>query len=193
MTTQSKALPHLNLAGKTPSSSALGLSAQSLTLCGVGVVDDYMKYSEALICKAAQHHSIELGVLTDLLFTNGLRISEALSIQSSDIALNGMVKVRGMKGSKDRLCFTSQMGRELVALRSCNGLIFPNFSRFYVYREFKKLGISFNVQGMTNNAVTHAPRHMFVLQAKDSGWDTADTQAAIGHNSIESTKQYERR
>lgn len=192
MSTKCKATKKLILSSAPAPSSVSEPNAQTTTLCGLGLEDDYMKYIETLIHKAATYHSIELAVLTDLLFTNGLRVSEALSIRSTDIASNGMVKVRGLKGSKDRICYTTHMSRELVALRSTGGLIFGNLSRFYVYREFKKLGISFSVPGMDKKSVTHAPRHLFVLQAKASGWDTADTQAAIGHNSIQSTEYYER-
>lgn len=192
MSNMGKQSKKLSLSTKQASCSVSTPSTQTTTLCGLGLDGDFMKYIETVIHKAATYHSIELAVLTDLLFTNGLRVSEALSIRSADIASNGMVKVRGLKGSKDRICYTTLMSRELVALRSTGGLIFGNLSRFYVYREFKKLGISFSVPGMEKKAVTHAPRHLFVLQAKASGWDTADTQAAIGHNSIQSTEYYER-
>ena len=165
-------------------------SAQNTTLCAQ--VNDQMTAIEAkvsAIMTSSFCSSLDK-VLIDLLYTNGLRISEVLQLKSSDIDARGNVFVKGLKGSNDRLCQCTYMKSELLYLRSTNSHLFSYTNRFYYYRLFKKLGLYIVYDSNENKAVTHSLRHSYIYSLQNITNNIESTAQIVGHKNSKSTTHY---
>lgn len=123
----------------------------------------------------------------------GLRISECLNITTSDISSTGHIRVRGSKGSNDRIVipyrFSSFWQNEAKALLPIGNI----YSRFWFYRQYKALGLYAIFGASKVYSVTHLFRHLNILSLKDNFNETDLTRKFIGHKSIKSTMHYERK
>lgn len=171
--------------------SVLNTSAHSHIPCvDVGQYNE-RDLSLEFINMALTRYSIIEAIMIDLLLSNGCRISEALSVESSNILDSKTVWVKGSKGSCDRilhLCYTSF---PFEFIRGNTGRLFFGRDRFYFYRVFKNLGINERITGNRNRAVTHLPRHMFVDSVRTAGMESEMIAKNLGHKSVKSTKWYE--
>lgn len=129
-------------------------------------------------------------VIVELQLLYGLRITEVLSIGAIDIARNGLIFVRGKKGSQDRYIYSQRFSNYVMFCKVNNVARLCDYSRFYFYRLYKKLGLYFKFPGYENNSVTHFFRHALLLQQKADGISTENSKKFIGHKSINSTKIY---
>ena len=125
-----------------------------------------------------------------LILIYGLRVSEILSIKSSDFRSGIKIFIKGKKKSDSRFICYAGIENEIEKYKSFSGFIFGDYSRWYFYREFLKLGIVLNVKGNNKRAVTHAGRHLIGQELKNSGDSTADIQHFLQHKNINSTKNY---
>lgn len=123
----------------------------------------------------------------------GFRISEVLGIRVCDISSYGRVLVKGLKGSSDRVVDFP----EIHSLGFKGGLstnkVFQGYSRFYVYRVYKRFSIGALMQGNKKVSVTHYPRYLAVqdVARMAGGLEVAGT--FIGHKNIKNTEIYERK
>lgn len=123
----------------------------------------------------------------------GLRISECLNITTSDVSSTGHIRIRGAKGSNDRIVipykFSSFWQNEAKSLLPLVNI----YSRFWFYRQYKNLGLYAIFGNSKVKSVTHLFRHLNILSLKDSFSETNLTRQFIGHKSINSTLHYERK
>lgn len=123
----------------------------------------------------------------------GLRISECLNITTADISKTGHIRIRGAKGSNDRIVipykFSSFWQNEAKALLP----LVTVYSRFWFYRQYKNLGLYAIFGNSKVKSVTHLFRHLNILSLKDNFNETNLTKQFIGHKSINSTLHYERK
>ena len=123
----------------------------------------------------------------------GLRISECLNITTSDISKTGHIRIRGAKGSSDRIVipyrFSSFWKNEAKAILPLSNI----YSRFWFYRQYKNLGLYAIFGNSKVKSVTHLFRHLNILSLKESFNETGLTKHFIGHKSINSTLHYERK
>src|SRR5690606_27649089 len=85
---------------------------------------------------------------------SGCRITEALSITSGDVAVNGSVLIRGLKHSSDRL-FYDELLAEWFLSRVINfDFVFYGCNRFSAYRHLKNIGIGTQKKGRERMSVT---------------------------------------
>lgn len=129
--------------------------------------------------------------VVELQFTYGLRISEVLNIERSDVSSSGYIRIKGLKNSNSRIVrpanylqFWQHSGSHLLPL-------FKTYSRFYFYRKYKELGLSMRYEGRSNSSVTHLFRHEVVQDLQRSFNETTTTQKFIGHKNIKNTQRYE--
>ena len=129
-------------------------------------------------------------VMIELIYRNGLRVSELLRIKGTDIMLNGSFIIRASKFSQNRIGFVVDNARWLQSYRSYPGFIFADYNRHFVYYLFKRHGISAQIIGNQNKAVTHVLRHQAIENLQRATNDSAATAQAIGHRSKKSTEHY---
>lgn len=134
--------------------------------------------------------SYPLAMLIEFMEASGCRVSEALSIKSTDITQMGHVKIKAKKGSNDRV-ISSGMATEYM--RDCykkKKSPFDGWSRHFVYRQFKKYNIGTKYKGKSKASVTHSLRHQVAKSIQKAGMNITDSQNALGHKSIKSTEYY---
>ena len=151
---------------------------------------------------------IRMYALLELLYSTGLRISEALSV--SMVTLNavlqetqeqaGMLCLRG-KGDKERIVFLTQEAQDALKLYltvRCNmpfshkSYVFPGPSRHWprqsVGRGLKALAIRAHIDPARISP--HGIRHGFATHLLEQGVDLFTIKSFLGHQDISTTQIY---
>jgi site-specific recombinase XerD len=125
-----------------------------------------------------------------LMILYGIRVSEMLLIHSKNVYNDGSVYVKGLKGSSDRLLIDSKYTQQWIGFSEMNMSIGAIYSRFYVYRLFKKIGYYEKFGKNTNNSVTHRARHEKADSMYKAGIQLDNIRKELGQKSIKSTEYY---
>ena len=135
--------------------------------------------------------------ILSILYSGGLRISECLDLQVSNIDSQRMViHIQQSKWAKDRIIPLSR--RLLDLLRSYYKEYKPNtylFSGQWGGRYSPKsiqniLKISTKKAGIQKNVTPHMLRHSYATHLMENGTDTRYIQALLWHNNIQTTQIY---
>ena len=141
--------------------------------------------------------------ILEVIYSGGLRISEALGLNLGDInAASQIMKVRG-KGKKERLCALGTPAvkalRDYMKFRrlrtSDNRINAPVFlsqqgTRITArsFQRFFKLYI--NEAGLSPDMTPHKLRHSFATHLLDAGADLRTVQELLGHENLSTTQIY---
>ena len=136
--------------------------------------------------------------LVTLLYGCGLRISEALAIEVSQLPLGESLKVAG-KGGKDRIVpvlpVASAAIEDYIRLRpkslqsSC--LFLGQRGGAMNQRAARKVMQTARISlGLTPDATPHALRHAFATHLLNAGGDLRAIQCLLGHASLSTTQIY---
>jgi len=138
--------------------------------------------------------------LLSIIYSAGLRTSEAANLKVSDIDSARMqIRVQNSKGAKDRYTILSETA--LLTLREYWKVYRPGtwlFPGRYQYRDkpigFRGISFIFNkykIQaGITKEASVHSLRHSFATHLLENGADLHHIQLLLGHSSPETTTVY---
>jgi len=152
--------------------------------------------------------------ILEVLYGSGLRVSELVNLNISDVdLLGGMIKVKG-KGSKERLVPIGEMGLTSIE-RYLKMRQLPKKSAFFKIKSFQNLSYSkgplfLNFQGSRLNTQSinrlvhkyirlasikkgvspHTLRHTFATHLLDAGCDLRAVQEMLGHASLSTTQIY---
>ena len=178
---------------KRGTNAAMGSTAQTTTLLqpdNLDILPIIERATELLLSDTLPR--VLLAVIELQLFY-GLRISECLNVTTSDISNTGHIRIRGAKGSNDRIVipyrFASFWQSEAKPILPIGNV----YSRFWFYRQYKALGLYATFGNSKVKSVTHLFRHLSILSLKDNFNETNLTRQFIGHKSINSTLHYERK
>lgn len=172
------------------SMSVLSSSAQNTSVCNLESSSEKLLNSFVLkVTTCSTLSNVDKGIML-LCLCEGLRISEVLSISLNDFRAGSKVFVHGKKGSFDRVVTVRFYRDELLFFAKTNGCLSFAGSRFYFYREMKKLGIIFQSGNSSKACVTHAGRHLLADDIFQRGEDIELSRRTLGHKSINSTKHY---
>lgn len=137
--------------------------------------------------------------LVSLLYGNGLRIAEALSLNRSDIPDGDMLRVTG-KGNKERMTPIIPVVRDAIAdyIRLCpydpggSGPLFlgARGKRLNAAVARKVLQTARRGLGLPETASPHALRHSFATHLLAGGGDLRTIQELLGHVSLSTTQRY---
>lgn len=165
-------------------------SAHYARLCNEGTSPEALYLSNVghLLSSLATNKSLLAHV--SLLFENGLRVSEMLSANCRDMVSIDYMRIRGCKGSKDRLVRLISNNDYWSRKIGIDYQLGYDYNRFYIYRLFKMYGIYSGFGENTYNSVTHMARHMLLLKFKDKGLSDQELLDVLGHRSLNSLKYY---
>lgn len=139
--------------------------------------------------------------LFELIYSCGLRISEAVALDMSHLFLeDGLILVRG-KGNKERLVpvgeqaehwlnrYTAEARGKLVAHRGEKAVFLSRrgarLSRKGMWKRFHELSNSLGI-----DAKVHTLRHSFATHLLEGGADLRSVQELLGHSDIGTTQIY---
>lgn len=164
--------------------------AQDNTLCDqvtqlnvslMSAIDNFL--NDETIC-------VQSRVACELQLLSGCRVSEILNISHTDILTGGKILVKGLKGSDDRVIYSSRFTSYLNSCKMSLCDPFKYLSRFMLYRDYKKKGIMMLFKNASYRSVTHALRHLYIEELKGAGLTNANIQTNIGHKTSQSTLHY---
>jgi integrase/recombinase XerD len=142
--------------------------------------------------------------MLEVLFSCGLRVSELIELQKSDVHFNDKyVRVVG-KGQKERLVPIGRKALEqikryerayrdhLTILPTNSDVLFLNqrgnpISRNYIFMRIKEIT---QKSGIKKNVSPHTLRHSFATVMIQAGADLRAVQQMLGHESITTTEIY---
>lgn len=140
-----------------------------------------------------KHSDHQTGVLITLMFTSGLRISEAIAIDYEAIIAEDRVYVRKKGGESSTVIVPSSVGSELLklSLASGNGYCFVDalgqqMKRNQAYYAIKK---AFIMSGY-DWATPHTLRHSFCTELLRNGADLSHVSRLMRHSNIAITQRY---
>jgi integrase/recombinase XerD len=132
-----------------------------------------------------------------LIYSAGLRISEAVNMKVSDIdSKRNLIVVRGGKGKKDRTTLLShkllEMLRHYYKLFKPKEYLFEGetggqYSVTTIQKVFNK---ALATSGIRKKATVHSLRHSFATHLLERGTDLRYIQVLLGHESSKTTEIY---
>jgi len=132
-----------------------------------------------------------------VIYSGGLRISEAINLKISDIdSKRGVIRIRNSKGAKDREVPLSQLALE--QLRKYfkiyrpkeylfNGQYGGQYSTRSIQALFRK---ALSECGIKRSATVHTLRHSYATHLLENGTDLRIIQELLGHKSSKTTEIY---
>lgn len=127
----------------------------------------------------------ETGLLIRMMYSSGMRISEAISLKPSMVETEE-VYIRG-KGGKVRTVFiTAPIANELQILKNGEEPFFC-LNRSDAYYRIKKAMVDAGYP----NAYPHSLRHTFTTTMLRQGATLSHVQRLLGHSQISTTQRYE--
>jgi integrase/recombinase XerD len=144
------------------------------------------------------------GMLLELLYAAGLRISEALNLKIEHVIFEqGTILVEQGKGSKGRVAMIPKgtIDRLKEYLTSVRPLIMPDgyspyifttrsgkaLSRQMAWKDLKELG---RIAGIKSELHPHVLRHTCATHLLENGCDLRTVQLLLGHSDISTTEIY---
>lgn len=128
-----------------------------------------------------------------ILFNTGSRINEVLELKSTDISEDWFVKIRGSKGSNNRIIKIPPPPFPILINREVPYYLFQEFSRFYIYRVCRVNNLVLKVEGMRHNSVTHSFRHYYASQLLQFQDEDNSAGKEMGHKSNRSILHYDKK
>lgn len=170
--------------------SVLNSSAQSTTLCAPGTDPDQLLYREVQRIIADTNFHISFRALVELMFTNALRISEALQITVYDIDTTGRIIIKAKKGSSNKVVVSSSFNQYFIDCKLSNLSPFIYYDRFSVYRLFRKCGLYLQFSNSKRTAVTHSLRFASISLLNSDNLTLQEKANFVGHKNSSMTKYY---
>ena len=141
--------------------------------------------------------------MLEVLFSTGLRISELMSLNRSQLDDTGRLFVRG-KGKKERFVYLTDRARHwlneyltrrmdqvpamFVPLRGINaGKMIRRISTNYLQAKIKQYREKLHINVPTS---AHSLRHGFATYLAENGANPAAIQVLLGHESLDTTTRY---
>ena len=142
--------------------------------------------------------NIKHRLLIELLYSTGLRLSECINLQYSNLDLNdGTGWVRLGKGAKDRIFIVSEIFKkdllDYIEKKNAGG-------KGYIFsingRKMSASGIQHAIKvsaeraGIDKSVHVHTLRHSFATHLLENGVDIRKIQKLLGHSNLQTTQIY---
>jgi integrase len=137
-----------------------------------------------------RQYDLNVHIFAKTMLLGGLRVSEMLAVSPRDIDELGRIRIKSLKGGVPRIVDTGSNADQFKVWRVTGYIPWRVWTRFFVYRQFKKYNLQIEVEGNEKKAVTHSLRHVSaqVSATIDSGLEA--TKSHLGHKSKTNTEIY---
>lgn len=125
-----------------------------------------------------------------LLSSGVMRVNEVLRIRVYDISVSGHIKIKGSKGSNDKVIHCGETSEYMARCKNKGVDPFQGITRHYVYRELKKRGVSYQSKLSSKNSVTHSFRHAAIESMRKVGIQDEEIKNISGHKRTENVGRY---
>lgn len=166
------------------------MCAQNDTQCEVKTGHKSQFACNCLLFLNDETQPVCIRLAIELLFSFGARISEILNISGTDILPNNQILLKGLKGSNNRIIYSSFFLDYIKQYKGMNFKLFNGIDRFYIYRLLKKHNIFIPAIHSNRNKVTHAFRSNYVNLLYDQTHDISTVSSIIGHKLQKNTIIY---
>jgi integrase/recombinase XerC len=190
---------YLHREGLVPGNPArlVATPKQDKRLPAVLTVDDALRLMNAPA--AADSAELRDRAVLETLYSTGIRASELVGIDSSDIDRQGrLVRIRG-KGRKERIVPIGQKALDAIDAYCEKNRPAANVQAVFAGPSGKRLTVR-TVQrildnyrkklGLSQKASPHTLRHSFATHLLESGADLRAIQELLGHASLSTTQRY---
>ena len=139
--------------------------------------------------------------LIELIYSTGIRVSEASNIKIGDISLSeGTIRILG-KGNKERIVYFGEMAKEILEkylkireeenIKNCEYL-FLNKNGDQMSRQSMEYLVNMVVKNslIKHHVSPHTLRHTFATHLLDNGADIKSVQELLGHKNLNTTEIY---
>ena len=123
-------------------------------------------------------------------YFSGCRITEALNISVQDLTIDGLILIRGLKKSEDRVVSIPELIPLIRKSLSNNIDPFYSMNRFTAYRLLKNLGIGKLKSNRKRESVTHIFRDNHSKQIRTLTTSKVVLSQSLGHKNIRNTEYY---
>lgn len=141
--------------------------------------------------------------MLELMYATGLRVSELVTLEYSNIDLhNSIIRVTG-KGKKDRIIpvgetaayyleiYTNEYRNKLINKRSYNELFLNNHGNPITRHGFNFILENIRIKtGVEKEITPHILRHSFATHLLERGADLRSIQEMLGHENLSTTNIY---
>jgi integrase len=165
-------------------------SAQNNELYRSRIVDNLAVNFHKLLSRENTELSRVDKAVMELQLLYGLRISEVLGIKSADIGINGDIRVKGLKGSNNRVVYSVIYKEFWQGMREFGYNIPSFYNRFHFHRLYKKKGIYQVFGNNKNTSVTHSLRYNYIITLLEKGLTELEIKNVIGHKVVNNTINY---
>ena len=135
-------------------------------------------------------------LIISLLYSSGLRVSEAINLKISDLELKEKIGwVRAGKGKKDRLFILSEtLAGDLenyLQDRNPQEILFPGKNGKMTSRNIQKIISKASKRaGISKKVSPHTLRHSYGTHLLEAGVDIRKIQMLLGHSQLSTTQLY---
>lgn len=151
---------------------------------------------ELIICRGT--YNVKHQFLLTLIYSAGLRVSEAVKLKSTDIDTERkMIHIRGAKGNRDRYVMLSDTAQSIYERYKNRVFIrdwlFPGADIEKHLSTRTAQAVFYNAcerAGIEKNVSIHSLRHAFATHLLEDGVDLRYIQELLGHKNIKTTELY---
>lgn len=125
-----------------------------------------------------------------IMFLNGTRVSETLSLSHMNINSSGQVYMISSKGSENRLLHCGESTQYMIDCKRKEIDPFFRMNRFQAYRMLKSIDIGILKTGRVHESVTHAFRDMYARRLRNIGLEGKELSKQTGHKNYKNVEHY---
>jgi integrase len=125
-----------------------------------------------------------------IMVINGLRVSEVLRLRVFEEDSRGYTYIKASKSDKRIAVNLRASGLYYCTVKEDNGLWLTYTNRFWIYRQFKRMGLVVQVRSNVNKSVTHGHRHLIADEVRSLTNDNKNVTEVLHHNSKKSQQSY---
>ena len=155
------------------------------------IIDEMSTKVEEILSKNTVPDSLKKFIYLQSI--SGARVSEILNIQYTDIISPTILRIKGLKHSNDRLIHIDKYSEYFGFCKRNMIHPFGTLNRFYIYREYRKIGFIVSFLDSNKKAVTHSFRYKYIKNLKENNVDISLIQKEIGHKTQKTTENYEQK